>query len=381
MIGLMSGTSMDGIDCSLVRIENSGFETKIDLLCFLTIPFPESVKERLLKMSQAEKWSVDEICKANYAVSELYSDSIFRVCQASKIDIKQIDLIGSHGQTIRHLPTPQDYFDKNVRSTLQIGEPAVIASRTRVVTVSNFRAADMAVGGEGAPLVPYFDYLMFNSKKENCVILNIGGIANITVIPKCSSIDEIVAFDTGPGNMVINALMQKLFDKDFDDAGKHAANGSISKDLLQLLLDHPYFQKGLPKSSGREEFGQTFVDEILKINEELNLKSNDLIATVTELTAASIAKGVALTRLRLRDVDQLIVSGGGVHNKTLMQQLKRKFNQAQILMSDQFGIPADAKEAICFAVLANETICGNPANIPTVTGARRKQILGSITIV
>lgn len=378
VIGLISGTSMDGVDAALVRIQGSGLSTKIAVIGFQTYSYPEPLRSRLLQLSQPGAGSVDEICRLNFVVAEYFADAVLELCRATGISPGDVDLIGSHGQTIHHWPVTAECFGKPSRSTLQLGEPAVIANRTGIVTVGNFRSADMAQQGQGAPLVPYFDYLMFRSMELNRVILNIGGIANVTILPKNCHPNDVLAFDTGPGNMVIDGLMERLYQRPYDAAGAVAMTGRISAELLQQLLTHPYFQQPAPKSTGREDFGMSFVADILKANQTLRLPAADLIATVTALTAQSIAESLRFSRLALDQVDQWIVSGGGVHNKALMAALARQAPHSQFCRSDDLCIPADAKEAICFAVLANETIAGHCANLPSVTGARQRTILGTI---
>ncbi|MDZ7318117.1 MAG: anhydro-N-acetylmuramic acid kinase [candidate division KSB1 bacterium] len=378
VIGLISGTSMDGVDAALVHIHGSGLRTEIAVVGFQTYPYPTALRNRLLQLSQPGAGSVDEICRLNFVVAEYFADAVFELCGATGVSLREVDLIGSHGQTIHHLPHAVEYFRKPSRSTLQIGEPAVIANRTGIVTVANFRSADMAQGGEGAPLVPYFDYLMFRSAKLNRVILNIGGIANVTILPADCGRNDVLAFDTGPGNMVIDGLMQQLYQRQYDADGAVARTGRIATSLLQQLLAHPYFQQPAPKSTGREDFGAHFMAAILDANKKWRLPAEDLIATATELTAVSIAESLRFSQLALEKVDEWIVSGGGSHNQALMAALARHAAHSKIWLTDDFRIPVDAKEAICFAVLANETMSGHSANLPSVTGAKGQAILGTI---
>jgi anhydro-N-acetylmuramic acid kinase len=378
VVGLMSGTSMDGIDSVLVKIKNSGIRTEIELINFQTFPYPDQLRDELLEISQPGQGAIDKICRLNFVVGEYFADAVVEICRLSNVALSQVDLIGSHGQTIHHLPDEILAFNKAIRSTLQIGEPSVIATRTGCNTVANFRSADMALGGQGAPLVPYFDYLLFHSDDLNRVILNIGGIANITILKKKSTVVDVLAYDTGPGNMVINALMNRFYHKNYDETGLTALKGKISEVLLSSLLQHPFFNKPIPKSTGREEFGKSFIEQILAKSNKFKLKPEDIIATVTELTACTIADSLKFSLLSIEDVDELIISGGGVHNQAIVDSLTRYFYNSKILRTDDFAIPGDAKEAICFAVLANETIAGNPANLPSVTGAGRPTILGAI---
>ncbi len=381
VVGLMSGTSMDGIDSAFVYIKNKGVNTEIDLIYFHTFPYPDRLRDELLEISQPGHGTVDKICWLNFVVGEYFADAVLDICRLYQFDISQVDLIGSHGQTIHHLPDEISYYNKVNRSTMQIGEPAVIANRTGCITVANFRCADMALGGQGAPLVPYFDYLKFKSETSNRTILNIGGIANITILKKLTTSDDVQAYDTGPGNMVINALMKKLYNQPYDENGAIALKGTISEQLLSILLQHQFLNKPIPRSTGREEFGSSFVEEILRTSNELKLKREDIISTVTELTARSIADSLKFSSLSIQEVDELIISGGGAHNQAIMQSISRHFYKSKILRTDDFNIPGDAKESICFAVLANETIYGNPTNLPSVTGATKPTVLGAIYFV
>ncbi|MFX0139739.1 MAG: anhydro-N-acetylmuramic acid kinase [Candidatus Hodarchaeota archaeon] len=381
VIGLMSGTSLDGIDAALIKIRNNGIDTKVNLLNFHTFPYAEQLKNELLEISQPGQGTVDQICRLNFVVGEYFSDAVLEICKLSNLDVSQVDLIGSHGQTIHHLPDKIIYFNKSIRSTLQIGEPSVIANRTGCVTVANFRSADVAQDGQGAPLVPYFDFLMFHSAKRNRVVLNIGGIANITILRKNGTANDVLAYDTGPGNMVINALMKKFYNKDYDENGSIALTGEISETLLSKLLQHHFFNKSIPKSTGREQFGDLFIIDLLNQSTKLKLKAKDIIATVTELTVRSIMAALKFSPLPIEQIDELIISGGGIHNQAILKSLINSFRHSDILKTDHFNVPGDAKEAICFAVLANETISGNCANLPSVTGAKRATILGTICTV
>ncbi len=381
VVGLISGTSMDGIDAALVRINGNGSGTKIELLNFETFPYPDRLKANLLRIAQPGNGTVAEICQMNFVLGEYFADAVYKICSLAKTDIRQVDLIGSHGQTIQHLPDEQTLFDKSIRATLQIGEPSVIANRTGIITVANFRSADLALQGQGAPLIPYFDYLMFQSCTLNRIILNVGGIANITILKKNTPIQEVSAYDTGPGNMVIDALMKRLYDKDYDENGLIARSGNVSEDLLIGLFEHAFFRKPIPKSTGREEFGGSFVDNLIKSGARYKLSPEDIIATATELTARSIFDSLKFTSLRNDEVDELLISGGGSHNNAITDSLKKYFSKSKVLQTDSYNIPVDAKEAICFAVLANETISGKPGNLPSVTGATRQAILGTISLV
>ncbi len=377
VVGLMSGTSMDGIDTALVRIKNRGEKTSWELIDFDMYPYPAALKQELLNLATAETWNADRFCRLNVIVAEMFARAIQLICEKAGIKISEIDLIGSHGQTVRHLPAPEKYDEFEIRATMQIGEPSVISKRCGVVTVGDFRPADMALGGEGAPLVPYCDYILLRSKKLNRATLNIGGISNITVLPKKCSPNEVMAFDTGPGNLVIDSLMRTFYSQDYDADGKIASGGKIYPEILKSLIRHPFFAKHPPKSTGREQFGQAFQDQLLSTFLP-NIPPADIIATTTEFIAFSIFHACQSFIQRQVKLDELIVSGGGAHNLTLINALKKYFYPTVIKTSTEFGISIDAKEAICFAILANETIHGNCNNMPTVTNAKLPTILGKI---
>ena len=378
VVGLMSGTSVDCIDAALISITGSGTSTKFKQLAFVSHPYPKGFREYVLKNSLPGTGSVDTISTLNILIAQFFADAVKAVARKARIPLAKIDVIGSHGQTIHHLPTARRLFGKNVRSTLQIGDPSTISKLTGIVTVGDFRTGDMALGGQGAPLVPYFDFLAFRSSKRSRALLNVGGIANITLLSKKCSVLDVLAFDTGPGNMIIDALMKKLYRKEFDENGVVASRGRILTDVIRFMLAHPYLKQAPPKSTGREVFGKMFVDEILRRTR--GARKQDIIATVTEFTPLTIYQQYGhFLRKRCR-LDELIVSGGGAHNGYIMDALRRYFAPAKIMTSDELGISSDSKEAVRFAILANETISGNPSNVPGVTGARTPTILGKICL-
>jgi anhydro-N-acetylmuramic acid kinase len=377
IVGLMSGTSADGVDVAVVEVKGNGKDTKIKTIGWRTFPFEKDLKWLILKNSQPETSRVDEICRLNFLIAQIYADSVFKTLEELNLKPSEVDLIGSHGQTIQHLPNAVEMFGYRVKSTLQIGDPGVIAKLTGIPTVGNFRIGDVALGGEGAPLVPYFDYLIFGSDEINRLVLNIGGIANFTVLKRNCDVEEVIAFDTGPGNMVVDALVKIFFRKDYDEDGKIAQSGTVSQELLSKMSQHPFIAKKPPKSTGREEFGSAFVEKILKWSEEISLDPKDIIATVSEFTAYAVYKNYEFFIKPNVEIDEIIVSGGGAKNKFMVSALERYF-KVPVKLSDEFGISSDAKEAICFAVLANETISGNPANIKSVTGAVKRTILGGV---
>ncbi len=374
VIGLMSGTSMDGMDAALVEIEGCGPDTSVRLVAFTTLPFRDELRERLARVAGTGGAATAEICRLNVEVGEFAAEAALAVAGEAAIPMAEIDLIGSHGQTICHLP------GEAPKSSLQIGEGAVTAERTGVTTVSNFRARDLAVGGQGAPLVPYADWVLFRSADESRVMLNVGGIANVTLLPKGLGLEAISAFDTGPGNMVIDGLARALSrgEKAYDLDGERAARGRVVDELLDRFLEHRFFRDRPPKSTGREMFGDAFVKRLIEEGRSLGATDDDLLATATELTARSIVQSVVVCVADPSALGKMIVSGGGVHNRTLMAGLTRLMRPVPVAPLEDIGLPSDAKEAVAFAVLANETIHGRASNVPGVTGARRAVILGQI---
>lgn len=379
-IGLMSGTSLDGVDAVLCEIKGNSTLTKIKQIEFITYPFPAGLKKTLLENSTLSKGNVTDITKLNFLLSLIYADAINKLIKKSKITKNKIDLIGSHGQTIQHLPQKEKYFGYKFGSTLQIGDPSVIAKLTGITTVGDFRTGDMALGGEGAPLIPYFDYIILSSKNKNRALLNIGGISNITILKKNGNPDDVLAFDTGPGNMLIDFLAKKFFNKNYDGNGELAKRGKVRGKFLEAMINKDKFiSKRPPKSTGREYYGKEFIEPLIKKYRELS--KYDLIATATSFTAYAVFKNYELFIKNKIKIDELFVSGGGAKNKFLIEQLGSYFGKnVKISSVEKLGISADAKEAICFAVLANETISGNPSNLPKVTGAKKKTILGKICL-
>ena len=350
--GVMSGTSLDGIDVAVIEIRRRRVRT----IGFQTTPYPQALRSALLGPLDAAR-----ISRLNFQLGELYARAVLRAVRRWG----SVELVGCHGQTV---------FHEGGSNTLQIGEAAVIAERTGVPVVSNFRTRDIAAGGQGAPLVPFADYLFFRHPRRGRIALNIGGIANITVIPPAAKPGGIVAFDTGPGNMVIDALTFEYTRGrlNYDRNGEIAASGKVARTLLDRLLADSYYRRRPPKTAGREQYGAEFVASLT----QSKLPLPDLIATATALTAATIALGVQSMRAQRGD---LIVSGGGVHNRQLMAQLSAFLPGMAVANSAQFGIDPDAKEAIAFAVLAYQTWRHKPSNLPAATGARHPAILGHLT--
>jgi anhydro-N-acetylmuramic acid kinase len=376
--GLMSGTSADGIDVAIVRFSPAPRGLRLRLLGFRTAPYPKGFRSFLLKNSDSRTADLAEISTLNVLVAEFFSDALLGLAASLDIDPGDISFAGSHGQTICHLPGPTPAFGRRVRSTLQVGSPSLIAKRTGIVTVGDFRAGDVALGGSGAPLVPICDYLFYRDGGRNRAALNIGGIANITVIPRACPPGRVSAFDTGPGNMLIDRVVSALYGKACDQGGAIALRGRIIPALLSRLAAHPYIRTAPPKSTGREMFGDALAGDILRRSK--GERKEDVVATVTEFTAMSVYANCLLHVPRKDFPEDLIVSGGGAHNAYLVEALMRYFHPARVSTADDWGIPSDAKEAVCFALLAWRTLKGLPGNIPSVTGALRPTPLGVICL-
>lgn len=373
-VGLMSGTSLDGIDAVLAEISGSGLNTKIKQIEFITLEIPKDIKEELRNCCIEDKSSVDLICSLNFKLGYLFSEAVKVVCHKANFYVENLDFIASHGQTIFHIPRSYNNF---ISSTLQIGEPAVIAHETKTKVISNFRTMDIAAGGEGAPLVPYSEFLLYSDNDKNIALQNIGGIGNVTVIPNTCNIDDVFAFDTGPGNMIIDGVCQRLFNKKYDKDGNFASKGKINEEMLKDLMSHKYISQSPPKTTGREVFGQTYLDKMLsKYN---YIDKHDLIATVTMFTARTIYDNYKNFVIPKVNIDTLLIGGGGAHNATLMGYIKGLLPEIEVLTQDDYGYSSDAKEALAFIILGNETLNNSFSNVVSATGAKNKVILGNIT--
>ena len=376
----MSGTSADGIDACLVRINNSKGNLKVKSLGCKIHMFPQKLQHRIIQISDPSYQDLDEILRLNMVLGEYFARAVFSLSKALSYEMSDIDLIGSHGQTVRHLPECKKRFGKKVRATLQIGEPSVIASKTGIVTVGDFRQGDIARGGEGAPLTPYIHHLLFGDKRISRMVINIGGIANVSVLPKQAKLDEIFAVDTGPGNMIVDSLAKKLFSRNFDKNGKIASSGKVNAYLFSRLKENKYFNKRSPKSCGRENFGEEFVGNILIQSKKSKVKPEDIITTASELSVWSIFHAYEKFVKPKVKLNQVLLSGGGVHNRYFLKRLKLLFDPIKAMSVRELGVDPDFLEAISFAILANQTIEGKPVSFKKTTGAKKPGILGKICL-
>lgn len=389
--GVMSGTSADGINVALVRIEEPqtpkrpsrrsrlrGQECpRYTLLAHAEYPFPAQVRRRILELMNAELARVADLARLNFLLGELYADAVARTARKHRA---KLNLVGCHGQTLYHQGNPEPFLGRKLAVTWQTGEGAIMAARLGVPVVSDFRPADMAAGGKGAPLVPYLDYALYRDPRIGRVAQNIGGIANLTAIPASATARQIVAFDTGPGNMVIDALMQEFFGRAYDRDGKIAASGRALGSVVNTLMRAPFFRQRPPRTAGREQFGREYVSRFLQHCR--GARKADVVATATALTARSIADAIQhFVVRRQKNYRELIVSGGGAKNPTLLDMLRSELEPLAIRLrfSDEFGVPTEGKEAVAFAVLAHETWHHRPSNVPSATGAKRAAILGKIS--
>jgi anhydro-N-acetylmuramic acid kinase len=386
--GVMSGTSVDGINVAIVDLRGRG-RLRHTLFGHDEYPYPAAVRRAILAMMNAESARVADLARMNFLLGELYAEAVAKTARRHRV---KVDLVGCHGQTLYHQGAAQPFLGKKLAVTWQTGEGSVIAVRLGVPVVSDFRPADMASGGKGAPLVPLLDYLFFRDQRSgraarNRIVLNIGGIANLTAIPAGGAIEEVIAFDTGPGNMLIDAVMERLFDKRYDRDGKTAASGSVLQPVIQKVMRSSFFKQKPPRTAGREEFGRTYASNFLKLCGRA--RPADIVATATALTATSITDSVKLFALPLFAAlgnnrrHEMIVSGGGTKNHTLIRMLREALRPLGVTLhfSDEFGLPSEAKEAVAFGLLAYETWNRRPGNVSSATGAKRPAILGKISYV
>jgi anhydro-N-acetylmuramic acid kinase len=378
--GIMSGTSADGIDVALCRISPTRTRPRIELLRHRAFPYSARLREAVLGSMDARNTSAAELARLNWRLGEAYAEAAQSAAQGYALS-----LVGCHGQTIYHQGIAKPYAGRSFACTWQLGEPALIAAAIHAPVVSNFRPADMVAGGQGAPLVPLLDATLFAHRTRARVLQNLGGIANLTLVPPGGALENLIAFDTGPANMVIDALTQRLFHKSYDRGGRLAAAGTPSQPMLTALLRDPYYRRRPPKSAGREQYGAAFVDRFLSLAKRHRLSPHDILATATALTSRSIAlayQDFVAPRLGDTPVDY-IVAGGGARNATLMRMLAADLApfRCRIQTTDDHGIPSEAKEAVAFALLAWHTWHRLPGNVPAATGATHPAILGSVTYV
>ncbi|HXQ26216.1 MAG TPA: anhydro-N-acetylmuramic acid kinase [Candidatus Acidoferrales bacterium] len=381
VLGMMSGTSADGIDAALVRISGAPPALVAKLEGHHHVPFPAYMREGILRLANGAATSTAEISELNFLLGAELARAAIAACKKWRVPLEEVSLIGSHGQTVFHMGAAARFQGKvRAPSTLQIGETSIIAERTGISTVGDFRTADMAAGGQGAPLVPFADYLLYRDELRGRVALNIGGIANVTVIPAGAGLADVFAFDTGPGNMVVDALVERVTRKkaSYDRDARIALSGRTIPELLVRLMREPYLRKKPPKSAGREQFGEAYTRGLLAWGNQHHAGHADLVRTATVFTSLTIADAFRRFILPRTNVDELIVAGGGALNPLMMAQLAASLPGIEVAPASRFGVPAEAKEAFAFAVLAYETYHGRPSNLPSATGARHPAVLGKI---
>ena len=392
VLGMMSGTSADGMDVALAEITEGAHSLrasektsraprlKTKLVDYTSRIMPAALRKEVLRIAEGAACTAGEVSQLNFRLGGAFAEAAISACKEFRVALSRVELIGSHGQTIFHQGRPVEFLGRKTVSTLQIGEPSVIAARTGITTVGDFRVADMAVGGQGAPLVPYADYLLYRDEKMGRVSLNLGGIGNVTVLPAGAKPGQVVAFDTGPGNMLMDALVWHYTKKKqkFDRGARLARQGQVNEKLLRELLRDPYLRLGPPKSTGREYYGRAYFTELLRLGKKHRAAPNDLIRTTTEFTVASVVDALKRFVLKKTKVQQLIVSGGGAKNPLVMAQLAAALTPIEVVGSLKVGVPEEAKEAYAFALLAYETVHRRAGNLPSATGAEEEMVLGKI---
>jgi anhydro-N-acetylmuramic acid kinase len=380
ILGLMSGTSADGIDVALAEVRGGPPRLRCRLLHHTTMRMQPAVRTEVLRIAEGATCTAGEISQLNFRLGGAFADAAIAACKEFRVALSRVKLIGSHGQTIFHQGRAVPFLGKSTASTLQIGEPAVIAAQTGITTVGDFRVADMAVGGQGAPLVPFADWILYRDEQLGRVSLNLGGIGNVTVLPAGAKPAQVLAFDTGPGNMLIDALVWHFTRKKqrFDRGARLARQGQVIAPLLKALLRDPYLKLGPPKSTGREYYGRAYFQELLRLGKKHRAAPNDLIRTTTEFTVDSVVDALKRFVLRKTKISQLIVSGGGARNPLILAQLTAALTPMEVVPSSKLGVPEEAKEAYAFALMAYETLHRRPGNLPSATGADKEAILGKI---
>jgi len=379
VIGLMTGTSADGIDVALVRVADTGPSASLELVAFDTLRFSDTVRSRLLSAQGAGSCTARELVVLSSYLGELHAHAAAHICKKAGLALAAVDLIGCHGLTLYHQPSPEKLPGFSVNGTLQIGNAAILAERTGVTVVSDYRSRDMAAGGQGSPLMAYLDYILYNHRSRGRIALNIGGIASLTALEADAPFDEVQAFDTGPGNCLLDLAVRRFTGgkQTHDKDGLWARNGKVNQALVRKLMEHPYLKRPPPKSADREMFGPAMLDRVLKEGE--GMAPADVIATLTEFTIQTIFTSVMEFLLQKSRYEEVIVGGGGARNPVIMEGLRRVFPKIHIALADDYRIPAMAKDAVLMAFLASETLMGTPGSCPSATGSRRPVVLGSIT--
>jgi len=383
-VGLMSGTSVDGIDAAVVRISDGPEgDLAVSLIAFENKPYPAAVRQEIFELFDPIKATIDKVGSMNVLLGELYAEAALAVIKTAGLTPADIAVVGSHGQTIYHAPATENRHGYGIHYTVQIGEGSVIAARTGIPCVSDFRPADMAAGGQGAPLVPFTEYLLYRETNRTLLLQNIGGIGNMTVIPAGCAPEEVYAFDSGPGNMIIDGVVERLYPGQLtmDIGGTIAGRGTVDEELLGFLAKEPYYAQPLPKSTGRELFGSAYIERLLGIAAQKGMKPEDVVATVTKLTAWSIGDAYRRYVQGRTPADVLIVGGGGSYNPVLVGFLRGEMASmgVEVLTQEEVGHSSDAKEAVAFALLADYAMKRKPNNLPNVTGAARPVIMGKIS--
>ena len=378
VVGLMTGTSADAVDAALVRFDGDGLDARATLESYRETPLEPALRREVLDVATAGALELERLMRLDAALGERYAAAVLELLADAGVDPRGVDAIGSHGQTVRHVPR---HAGGGQAMTLQIGSAARLAERTGILVVSDFRSRDTAAGGEGAPLVPIADWWMFRSPDESRVLLNLGGMANVTYLPRGQGLDGVIAFDTGPGNAVIDAVVGLLSngEETHDAGGARAARGRADAALVSELLADPFFALPPPRSTGREHFGQRYAETLCRLGRDLSLGEDDLLASAVELTASAVASAVETFLEPRAGVDAIYASGGGVRNAALMNALARRLSPRPVRALADLGVPPEAKEALAFAFLAHLTLSGLPGNVPGATGAAHPVVLGSIT--
>jgi len=380
VMGMMSGTSADGIDVALAEVSGVPPKVQTRLVAHASRRMPDILRKEVLRIAEGAACTSGDISQLNFRLGMAFADAAASACKEFRVALSRVKVIGSHGQTIFHQGRPVEFLGRRTASTLQIGEPAVIAVETGIPTVGDFRVADLAAGGQGAPLVPYADFLLYRDETIGRVSLNLGGIGNLTVLPAGAKPSQVVAFDSGPGNMLMDALVWHFTKKKqrFDRGARLARQGQTNEKVLKELLRDPYLRLGPPKSTGREYYGRAYFQELLRMGKKHGASPNDLIRTTTEFTVASVVDALKRFVLRKMKVQQLIVSGGGAKNPLIMAQLTAALSPMEVLASSKLGVPEEAKEAYAFALLAYETWHRRTGNLPSATGAEKAVVLGKV---